>query len=397
VYPWRKLLHPNCVEATLILSRTGSKCLPVSAISKCDGMVLHDSHAEVLALRALNRFLLSEVLAVLQKGLVQYVSPFISFRAIEVNQRPEQLCPRQPFEIRGNVSIWMFSTEAPCGDASMEVLMAEKEGDVEPWDRNLDCKDVLQGRGYFSALGTVRRKPSRRDAETTMSKSCTDKLTLCQVTSILSSPANLIIASTESAYLSGLIVPSTSYSEKGFRRAFGLSGRLASIQISQLPSCVQFHPFKTTVLPSGFNAFPFSKTDAAQGPLKAGNVSAVFVKNLQKSNSDVDETILGGVKQGHRPFANDPKKASVVCRLRLWELVRSIIDYVQEEESVPVETRHELLHANAWMTYGELKASDLNAHRRAAKEIATQSLGKWPKNSGDESWSLQPVTRENGN
>jgi tRNA-specific adenosine deaminase 1 len=360
-------------------------------------MVLHDSHAEVLALRALNRFLLSEALAVLQKRDVQYVSPFVSFRGIQVNQSQEQSCPRQPFEIRGNVSIWMFSTEAPCGDASMEVLMTEKGGDVEPWDREPDCKDVLQGRGYFSALGNVRRKPSRRDAEATMSKSCTDKLTLNQVTSVLSSPANLIIASTGSAYLSGLIVPSTSYSEKGFGRAFGLSGRLASIQTSQLPPCVQFQPFKTTVLPSSFDAFPFSKTDAAQRSLKAGNVSAVFIRNLQESSTDVNETIVGGVKQGHRPFANDPQKASVVCRLRLWGLVRSILDSVQGEESVPVETRRELLRANAATTYGELKASDLNAHRRAAKEIVAQSLGKWPKNSGDESWRLQHVSGERGN
>jgi tRNA-specific adenosine deaminase 1 len=352
-------------------------------------MVLHDSHAEVLALRALNRFLLSEVYAVLQKRDVQYVSPFVSFRDIEVNQSPENACPHQPFEIRRNVSIWMFSTEAPCGDASMEVLMAEKEGDIEPWNKELDGTDVLQGRGYFSALGHVRRKPSRRDAEATMSKSCTDKLTLKQVTSILCFPTSLIIASTKNAYLSGLIVPPTRYSEEGFRRAFGPYGRLASMPTWQLPACLQFHPFETEVLPSDFEPFPFAKIDEAQQSMKAGNVSALFLRNLHEPGTVINETILGGVKQGHRPFANDPKKPSVVCRLRLWELVRSIINSIQEDERIPDKVKPELLRTRAATTYFALKGSNFNAHRRAAKEIVTQTLGKWPKNLGDDAWIVQ--------
>jgi tRNA-specific adenosine deaminase 1 len=380
----------NCEEVKLTLSRTGSKCLPVSAISKCHGMVLHDSHAEVLALRALNRFLLSEVHAVLQRRDVAYVSPFVCYRSVDLNQGQENLCPYQPFQIRGNVLIWMFSTEAPCGDASMEILMGEKEGDVEPWDKEPDPKEMLQGRGYFSALGRVRRKPSRGDAEATMSKSCTDKLTLKQVTSVLCFPASLVIAPTENAYLSGLIVPSTRYSETGFQRAFGSSGRLASLQTSQLPPPIQFRPFKITVLPLDFEPFPFAKTDTAKRPTKAGNVSAVFIKSLHGSNKDTNETILGGVKQGHRPFVNDPKKQSVTCRLKLWELVGSIIACIQEEHSVPAETRLELLRMRAATNYGELKASALNARRRAAKEVVTKSLGGWPKNVGDEAWSLDP-------
>ena len=355
---------------------------------KCNGMVLHDSHAEVLALRALNRYLLDEVHAVLRTRDTQYVSPFVSLRNSKAG---EDLCCRQPFEIRRNVSIWMFSTEAPCGDASMEILMAEKGSDVEPWDREIESKEALQGRGYFSALGEVRRKPSRRDAEATMSKSCTDKLALKQVTSILCFPASLVIAPTENAYLSGLIVPSTRYSEEGFRRAFGQSGRLASAPSWHLPPCFQFHLFMTDTLPPDFEPFLFAKPARAQQPAKAGNVSAVFIKNLRDRGKDVNETILGGVRQGHRPFADDPKKASVVSRLRLWELVRSLVDLIQEEESIPPHVRKELLRMRASTSYEELKASDLNAHRRAAKETVTRSLGKWPKNAGDDAWGLQPA------
>ena len=378
----------NTNQLVLTFSRTGSKCLPASAIPKCNGMVLHDSHAEVLALRALNRFLLSEVLAILQKCDVPYVSPFVRFRDNQEEVSQQNVCLRQCFEIRRNVSIWMFSTEAPCGDASMEVLIAEKGADVEPWNKTAGGQDVLQGRGCFSALGEVRRKPSRRDAEATLSKSCTDKLTVKQVTSILCFPANLIIAPTETAYLSGLIVPSTRYSEEGFRRAFGPDGRMASLQTWQLPQYGRCKSFQIAMVPPDFEPFPFAKTGKAQHFLKAGNVSAVFIRSVHESDRDIIETILGGVKQGHRPFENDPKRSSVICRQKLWGLVRSIIDLVQEDERVPADRRQELSRTKGVPTYGELKASDLNAHRRTAKEIVSRNLGKWPKNSGDEDWSL---------
>ena len=388
MWPLREPLHPDREKASLTSSRTGSKCLPVSVLAKCNGMVLHDSHAEVLALRALNRFLLNEILAFFQNRDEQYVSPFVCLRDFEASPGQEKLCLDQPFELRNNVSIWMFSTEAPCGDASMEVLTAERERDLEPWDEDGDGygNDVLQGRGYFSALGIVRRKPSRRDAEATMSKSCSDKLTLKQITSTLCFPATLVIASTENAYLCGLIVPSTRYSEKGFHRAFGPTGRLSSLQTCQLPPSAQFRPFQIAVLSSDFEEFPFSKRDTAQGSMKAGNVSAVFIKSMHGSSKDTYETILGGVKQGHRSFENDPKKPSLVCRLRLWELVRSVLDSIEEAENIPTETRQELFRTRAATTYGQLKASDLNAHRRAAKGVVTSCLGKWPKNSGDEAW-----------
>lgn len=266
--------------------------------------------------------------------------------------------------------------------------MAEKGGDVAPWEQESDGRDGLQGRGYFAALGEVRRKPSRRDAEATMSKSCTDKLTVKQVTSTLGFPASLIIASTPSAYLSGLILPSTRYSEEGFRRAFGPSGRLASMQTWELPPCVQYRPFTIERLPADFQPFPFAKPHTAPPPLKAGNVSALFIRGVHDSSTDVQETILAGVKQGHRPFANDPKKASTICRLKLWELVRSLLHLIQDDERIPVQARQELRRAQAARTYCELKLSPLTAHRRVAKAIVTSSLGKWPLNSGDDAWGV---------
>ena len=48
---------------------TGMKCLPHSKIPHANGNVLHDSHAEVLAIRAFNRFLVDECEELARKGI----------------------------------------------------------------------------------------------------------------------------------------------------------------------------------------------------------------------------------------------------------------------------------------------------------------------------------------
>lgn len=373
---------------TCISVATGSKCLPVSAVSKCKGRVLHDSHAEVLALRALNHFFLSEIFAILQDTQEPYVSPFICFRKHDTNPQNEDIMSQRLFEIRRNISIWMYNSEAPCGDASMEILMAEKGNDVEPWLDVPSSTELLQGRGYFSALGKVRRKPSRGDAEPSLSKSCTDKLALKQVTSLLSFPASMFIASTENAYLSGLIVPPNKYSGTGFDRAFGSSGRLGKHSALQLPSTFRFRPFQTLVLPVGFETFAFAKPGAGEPAMKAGNTSALFIEHWNKSTMNIKETILGGVKQGFKPFVDDPKKASVVSRANLWQLAASIIDCLQQGCNIPPDVMPVLENFRRAKTYGELKMNSLHVSRRVAKEIVTRSFGEWPQNVGDEDWSL---------
>jgi tRNA-specific adenosine deaminase 1 len=75
----------------------------------------------------------------------------------------------QPFVIKQDVNIHMYCSEAPCGDASMELIMQAQE-DPTPWQLPELASDVLsdgvdetslelKGRGFFSELGIVRRKP----------------------------------------------------------------------------------------------------------------------------------------------------------------------------------------------------------------------------------------------
>jgi tRNA-specific adenosine deaminase 1 len=145
--------------------RTGMKCLPKSKISGANGIVLHDCHAETIALRAFNRFLLAECALLAQDS--RATSLFVEPRDVDqVNEKSPQ-----PFTIKRNISIHMYCSEAPCGDASMELVMQAQE-DATPWElpqlpqgqpegvlNNRAAE--MKGRGCFSELGIVRRKPGR--------------------------------------------------------------------------------------------------------------------------------------------------------------------------------------------------------------------------------------------
>jgi tRNA-specific adenosine deaminase 1 len=160
----------NCFRRQALKNeiRTGVKCLPKSKISNAKGIVLHDCHAEIVALRAFNRFLLDECALLAHDSTA--TSLFIEPRSVDQgNERSPQ-----PFTIKNNVSIHMYCSEAPCGDASMELVMQAQE-DATPWElpqlsqghsegvsNSSDAE--MKGRGHFSELGIVRRKPGRFDS-----------------------------------------------------------------------------------------------------------------------------------------------------------------------------------------------------------------------------------------
>ncbi len=249
----------------------------------------------------------------------------------------------------------------------MEILMFELGADNSvPWTSPHPyaptgagasfSAQALQGRGFFSDLGAVRRKPSRADAKPTLSKSCTDKLSVRQVTGLLSFPAHHFIAKTPNAYLSSLILPAVKHSEGGFARAFSPKGRLSAIQDENLPDGYSLHPFKITPLPSDFlPIFPFSKPLAstlatssptppnlpnkAETPSKAKqstratNLSAFYMQNPNRpshldnptiSMNPITETLLNGVHQGYTLTSPSAKKASIISRFRTLQLGREI-------------------------------------------------------------------------
>lgn len=140
------------------------KCLSTSNLALlAQGHVLHDWHAEIVALRALNHFLLQEARMLASSS--DYESIILRRRATDESLQVEY----QPYAICEGTRIMMYCSEAPCGDASMELVMEAQE-DASPWPvapHHDESPVHLLGRGSFSQLGIVRRKPCESMSPTT--------------------------------------------------------------------------------------------------------------------------------------------------------------------------------------------------------------------------------------
>lgn len=353
------------------------KCLPSNRLSQAHGNILHDWHAEIVAIRAFNRFLLDECLA-------QLVQPHIPSQWIvrrDVNQATQT--DLQPFRIKDDVRIHMYCSEAPCGDASMELVMDAQE-DATPWTSppptatplensggsSAGEPAVLRGRSHFSLLGAVRLKPSRPDAPPTISKSCTDKLALKQCTSLLSSLTSLLI-SPANAYLTSLILPESQYVESACKRAFSHSGRMADISASMQQKWSGGYSFKPFEIKSASREFRFSRRSviAPEKPIPC-NLSAVYTPHFQ-------ETLIGGVLQGRKQ--SDARGASSICRRSIWKAAAEIAGIV----GLPL-----LMEAVRKQQYQNVKESEMLVARRTVKEDVREVLRGWLINKGDENFDI---------
>ncbi|OQE46575.1 hypothetical protein PENCOP_c001G07289 [Penicillium coprophilum] len=269
----------------------------------------------------------------------------------------------------------------------MELCMAAQE-DATPWEvlqqegplpKSQDAEvpgteTLLDGRAHFSLLGVVRRKPARMDAESTRSKSCSDKLALRQVSSLLSCNTSRLVAPTENAYLAGLILPEDEISQVGCDRSFGENGRMQALggrswpretKFKESTPGYRFRSFQVLSVPSEEVAtlWPFAKQKSVPCPARSleqegdpstpgakssksrpGNVSAVWilapsyhhpsamtmdsgsksVPTLCRSKTGLYETIINGVKQGNRASSPGARGASSLSRAKLWALFREI-------------------------------------------------------------------------
>ncbi|KAL1797573.1 hypothetical protein ACET3X_004179 [Alternaria dauci] len=354
---------------------TGMKCLPVSKLPLAHGNILHDWHAEVIAIRAFNRYLLDECTLI-------STSPYPTsdiLRKLSPDEQTKHV--QQPFTIQEDVSLHMYCSEAPCGDASMELTMAAQE-DATPWTSapptlsstslSVDQGEAsaLRGRSNFSLLGVVRAKPSRPDAPPTLSKSCTDKLAVKQATSLLSSTTSLFI-SPQNAYLETLVLPDSQYVPQACERAFSASGRLSNLDSSEWKGGYCFQPF--TILPTD-REFTWSRR-ALSATEKAvpSNISAVWTPSWQ-------ETLIGGVMQGRKQL--DPRGASKICRRGLW--IQGL--HLAGVLGGTVVTSGALRKRK----YADMKGSDELIERIRAKEGIRTALRGWVRNTGDDDFSVEP-------
>lgn len=222
---------------------------------------------------------------------------------------------------------------------------------------------VLRGRGYFSQLGAVRTKPGRADSPVSLSKSCSDKLSLRQCVSVLLSPTCYII-SPENAYISTVTLPRSELSTVACTRAFGPEGRMAPLRGRCWGAGYKFVPFEVKPTDEGFM---YSKRCAG---LAGSNISAVWVGNRG------GETLIGGVLQGKKQFSGT-KAGSMLCKVKLWKAVADVARAVGAGAGAAAGVP-------ALRNYTHVKLSGEMETRQQVKDEARRVLGGWIRNKGDD-------------
>lgn len=351
------------------------KCLPASKLPSAKGRILHDWHAEVLVIRAFNHFVLQECKAITTDGKDSpYIRRSINPTADEPPGNSPQFCWRE------DVTLHMYCSEAPCGDASMELTISAQQ-DASPWEAPLPPhlipektpgsaaapEPALLGRACFGQLGVVRRKPARADAPPSLSKSCSDKLALRQCISLISSPAALLVSPT-GVYLSSLVLPESQFSEVACERCFSARGRMASLGTveTEWEGGYEFRPFvvRTTGL-----EFEYSR----RGPKHSEGVRYV-ASNIAMawSCNGLEENLVGGVLQGRKK--SDMRAGSAVSRGKMLTLVQEVARQVEPER-----------FSRTLGTYGAFKNNPgLTIRHKVKEDVRKGGLKGWVRNTGDD-------------
>ncbi|KAF4046986.1 Adenosine-deaminase (editase) domain [Phytophthora infestans] len=200
---------------------TGNKCLGRRDLN-ADGLVVNDCHAEVLARRALLRYLYAEALSWQENGLE--LSEHSIFERHSTSRR---------LVLKPQHSLHLFISEAPCGDAAIYELRHDvvdelvhqreaKTGQAGQRERSAlrltgakahskrprdqDTDDLQPDKKFAQAVGIARVKSGRSDLpleKQTLSMSCSDKLAKWNA---LGLQGSLLLQWFEPIFLSSIIV-----------------------------------------------------------------------------------------------------------------------------------------------------------------------------------------------
>ncbi|KAJ6344178.1 hypothetical protein OIU76_005827 [Salix suchowensis] len=269
------LLSSPSQELEVVALGTGTKCVGRSLLSN-RGDIVNDSHAEIIARRALIRFFYAEILHIIEK-----------------------------FKLREGWQLHLYISQLPCGVASVSSPLSPVrnvfriEGDLPPsLCENGSTGDLLEvtkeNNGRLSTdgsqtTGMVQRKPGRGD--TTLSVSCSDKIARWNVVGS-SSPKNFSLEDHLKRALYDRILP--------------LSNELVA----------PFHLNKPLFCAAPEPPMEFKHADTALATLTCGY-------SICWSKSGMHEVVLGttGRKQGtSAKGALSPATMSSLCKKRLLEI-----------------------------------------------------------------------------
>lgn len=355
---------------------TGVKAMPDEVRNYSAGWIVHDMHAEILCLRMFNWLMVEEILAFDLSGL-------------DLIERTDT--ERPGYRIKSDITLALYVSEPPCGDASMSYISAEREpweilekddilgggndGDIEhriscsikngridpSAYQQADCSSiessldsdrpensqgppskklrVMRGRAHFSQVGIVRTKPGRLDSIISLSKSCSDKLCVKQFTGILNCITSLLV---EPVYLDYLVIDRSKFKKEDFERCF-------RSRLLNPPS----HPL--TALLFDEDHFKYKKRSGCS-PLPL-----CLVHSVKRETSQI---LQNGVRNGAYVKKKPPKPsgASILCKMKLYLQAKSILSDFE--------------------AYLDLKAK--NEEREALKTYARNQLDNWPRTRSED-------------
>lgn len=299
----------NKTNETRILSlSTGVKALPDETLQRSSGKMVHDCHAEILAIRGFNSVILQHM-GFLKEG-----------KSSDLIEEKEG-----KYTWKENNQLVLYISRMPCGDASMDSLEESEDtnenfqiaNDADQQYIKDDIKTTIRGRLNFSKKGIVRTKPGRIDSNITLSKSCSDKLCVKQISSILNSLTFGLF--NEPVYLDYLLIPMLKESDlRGLKRCF--TTRLVCHNNKGKESDdFPLHPF---VIESTDQCFIDDKKSAAEDPSAMSSVKLYF-----SSSDTIEQAILNGVRNGFYTKGNKRLRKNceaIVSRYSQWTLFQTL-------------------------------------------------------------------------
>lgn len=282
---------------------TGTKCLGQNEIS-LQGDLVHDSHAEVIAKRALVLYLMDE----LEKTFNDKNEDSILVKTETNNVR-----------LHENYELYFYSSFPPCGDATIAPIEDEVTKAKRP---KMDifrtgaknASDPLENDDNYHVIGAIRTKPGRGDP--TLSLSCSDKIAKWFLEGFQGSLLSVFFA--EPLIPKAVIIGSEQANVDSLRRAFFTrfsSGRTFEKEAEILISKNQ----------------EFSKGHSAC------DASIFWNKN------DVHGVIVNGRKLGCvKKHFGTPRAESALCRKQI-------------AQKFYVKFKHKLHEKEAVSKYGDLK------------------------------------------